>query len=69
MVKTALILLIALVQVAAGFFLAAFSEADDAPGGVVMAIIVVIGAVILAVMAVQRHRGLHGQPSQPERTS
>lgn len=49
-------LLIALVTAGGGVFLAMYAEADDAPGGVLMGIVVVIGAVMLGVMALQRRR-------------
>ena len=57
MIKKMAVLLIALVMAAGGVFLASYAEADDAPGGVLIGIMVVIGAGALGVLGVQRIDG------------
>jgi hypothetical protein len=57
MIKKIAVLLIALVMAAGGFFLASYAEADDAPGGVLIGIVVVVGAGALGVLGVQRIDG------------
>jgi hypothetical protein len=42
---------------AGGIFLASYAEADDAPGGVLIGIVVVVGAGALGVLGVQRIDG------------
>jgi len=54
--KTVAKLIIALVMAASGVALARYSEADDAPGGVLIGGVLVIGAVALGVRAFQRRR-------------
>jgi hypothetical protein len=54
MIKTIAILLVALIMAAGGIFLASYAEADDAPGGVLIGIVVVVGAGALGVPGVQR---------------
>ena len=54
MTRTIAMLLIALVTAAGGVLLARYAEADDAPGGVVMGWVVVIGAVAIGARAFQR---------------
>ena len=54
LVKTVVGLIIALGTAGLGVALARYAEADDAPGGVVMGGLLVVGAVWLAVRAVQR---------------
>jgi len=56
MMKTAATLLIALVMAASGVALARYCEADDAPGGVIIGGLLVVGAVALGVRAFQRRR-------------
>jgi len=46
----------ALALAASGVALAVYAEADDAPGGVVMGWLLVIGAVVIAVRAARRTR-------------
>lgn len=55
MIKRLAILLIAVITAAGGVFLAQFAEADDSPGGVLIAIVVMIGAVVLAVIGLKRN--------------
>ena len=57
MVKKMAVLLIALVLAAGGIFLASYAEADDAPGGVLIGMVVVVGAGALGVLGVQRIDG------------
>jgi len=57
MIMRLAILLIAGVTAAGGVFLAQFAEADDSPGGVVIAIVVIIGAVVLAAIGLKRNAG------------
>ena len=54
MIKTFAMLLIALVIAASGVALARYAEADDAPGGVVIGWVLVIGAVALGARAFRR---------------
>ena len=54
MIKTIIMLLVALVIAASGVALSRYADADDAPGGVVVGWLLVIGAVALGVRAVQR---------------
>lgn len=48
--------IIALALATIGIALAIYAEADDAPGGVLMGMLVVIGAVVIAVKAAMRTR-------------
>lgn len=54
MTKTIAMLLIALVIAAGGVLLARYAEADDAPGGVVIGWVLVMGAVALGARAFLR---------------
>ena len=54
MIKTIATLLIALVIAASGVLLARYAEADDAPGGVVIGWVLVMGAVALGARAFLR---------------
>jgi MYXO-CTERM domain-containing protein len=54
MIKTIATLLIALVIAAGGVLLARYADADDAPGGVVIGWVVVLGAVVLGARAFRR---------------
>jgi hypothetical protein len=54
MMKTIAMLLIALVIAACGVLLARYAEADDAPGGVVIGWVLVMGAVALGARAFLR---------------
>ncbi len=54
MIKTIAMLLLALVIAYSGVTLARYAEADDAPGGVVMGWVVVMGAVALGARAFLR---------------
>lgn len=54
MMKTIAMLLMALVIAASGVTLARYAEADDAPGGVVMGWVLIIGAVALGARALLR---------------
>ena len=54
MIKKMAVVLIALVMAAGGIFLARYAEADDAPGGVLIGIVVVVGAGALGILGVQR---------------
>ena len=54
--KTVVMLLIALALAAGGIALARYAEADDAPGGVVIGWVLVIGAVALGVRAFQQRK-------------
>jgi len=54
MLKKVAILIISLVTGMGGFFLAQYGQADDAPGAALIAIVVVIGAVALATIALKR---------------
>jgi hypothetical protein len=65
MIKTIVLLLISVVTAAGGVFLGMFAEADDAPGGVVIAGVVILAAIILAVMAIQGKRGQLPPPRSP----
>jgi hypothetical protein len=51
MIRTIAMLLIALVIAASGMGLARYAEADDAPGGVVIGWVLVLGAVALGARA------------------
>ena len=53
MVKSIAILLVALLVAAGGVALARYAEADDAPGGVIIAFLLIIGAVVVGVRVVQ----------------
>jgi len=55
--KTIVMLLIALALAVGGVALARYAEADDAPGGVVIGWVLVIGAVALGVKALQQRKG------------
>lgn len=59
--KTFALLLFALVMAYAGVLLARYAEADDAPGGVVMGMALVFGALALGAKTLYRSR----RPSQP----
>ena len=50
------ILVAALVIAAGGVALAIYSEADDAPGGVVIGVMLVIGALVLGLRTSERRR-------------
>jgi hypothetical protein len=52
--KTIAIVLVAIVVAFLGFRLAQYSEADDAPGGVVIAGVMMLGAVVLVVKTLRR---------------
>ncbi len=52
--KSIVMLITALAIAAGGIALARYAEADDAPGGVVMGWVLVIGAGVLGVRALQR---------------
>ena len=52
--KTAVSLVVAIALATLGVFLWRFSEADDAPGGVVISWLIILGALVFAVRAVQR---------------
>lgn len=54
--KRIAMLLAAVVIIAAAIALGRYSEADDAPGGVVIAAVMIIGAVALGVKGVL-HKG------------
>jgi hypothetical protein len=54
MIKTIATVLIALVIAASGVALARYAEADDAPGGVVIGWVLVMGAVALGARAFLR---------------
>jgi hypothetical protein len=54
MIRKTVVLLLALSMAAGGIFLASYAGADDAPGGVLLGIVVVIGAGALGVLGVQR---------------
>jgi hypothetical protein len=56
MMKTIAMLLIALVIAACGVLLARYAEADDAPGGVVIGWVLVMGAVALGARAFLRRK-------------
>jgi hypothetical protein len=56
MTKTVAMLLIALVIAASGVALARYAEADDAPGGVVIGWVLVLGAVALGARAFLRRQ-------------
>jgi len=55
--KTVLMLLVAIGIGAGGVALARYSEADDAPGGVVIGWVLVISGVVLGVRAVLQRKG------------
>jgi hypothetical protein len=57
MIKTIAMLLTALVIAAGGVLLADYAEADDAPGGVVIGWVLVMGAVALGAKALLRKKG------------
>ena len=57
MIKTIAMLLAALVIAASGVALARYAEADDAPGGVVIGWVLVMGAVGLGAKALLRKKG------------
>jgi hypothetical protein len=52
--KSFAILVTALAIAAMGVALAVYSEADDAPGGVVIGVALVLGAVVLGLRTLQR---------------
>jgi hypothetical protein len=54
MIRTIVLLLLALVIAASGVALARYAEADDAPGGVVIGWVLVVGAVALGASALVR---------------
>ena len=54
MIKAIAILLIAIVIGVSGVKLARYAEVDDSPGGVVIGWVMVIGAVGLGLMGLQR---------------
>ena len=54
MTKTIVMILISAAMAYGGVALARFSEADDAPGGVVIAAVIILGAVALAAKALMR---------------
>ena len=54
--KTIAIILIAAVIAVLGFWLARYAEADDAPGGVVIAGVMIVGAVVLALSTLRRKK-------------
>jgi hypothetical protein len=54
--KKIAMLLAALVIIVAGIALGRYAEADDAPGGVVIAGVMILGAVALGVKGLQ-HKG------------
>ena len=54
--KRVAMLLAAVVIIAAAIALGRYAEADDAPGGVVIAAVMIIGAVALGVIGVL-HKG------------
>jgi hypothetical protein len=64
MIRTIAMLLVALVIAAGGVALARYAEADDAPGGVVIGWVLVLGAVALGARAFARkpRREPHRQP-------
>lgn len=55
--KRMVMLLIAIALAAGGVALARYAEADDAPGGVVIGWVLIVGAVALGVKALRRRRG------------
>jgi hypothetical protein len=57
MIKTIATLLIALVIAWGGVALVRYSDADDAPGGMVIGSVVVLGAVVLGARAFSRGKG------------
>jgi hypothetical protein len=57
MITKIALLVIAIVTAAGGIFLAMYANADDAPGGVLMGMVVVISAVILSMVALKRPGG------------
>jgi hypothetical protein len=57
LMKTIVMLLIGLALAVGGVALARYAEADDAPGGVVIGWVLVIGAVALGVRALQQRKG------------
>jgi hypothetical protein len=54
MVKTIAFLITAIALAVSGVKLAQYAEADDAPGGVVVGWVLVIGALVLGVKVLQR---------------
>jgi len=54
--KRIAMLVAAVVIIGAGIALARYSEADDAPGGVVIAAVMILGAVALGVRGLQHKR-------------
>jgi hypothetical protein len=54
--KTIAMLLIALALAVGGIALTGYAEADDAPGGVVIGWVLVVGAVVLGVRAFQQRK-------------
>lgn len=54
MMKTVLMLVLALGIAASGVALSRYAEADDSPGGVVIGWVLVLGAVALGARAVMR---------------
>lgn len=55
MIKT-LALLVAAVMAYGGLLLARFAEADDAPGGVVIGVVIIMGAVAIGIAPFLRRR-------------
>jgi hypothetical protein len=55
--KRIVMLLIAIALAAGGVALARYAEADDAPGGVVIGWVLVVGAVALGVKALLQRKG------------
>lgn len=56
MLRTAAILVLALVMAFGGTLLARYAEADDAPGGVVFGWVTVLGAVAVGTTALTRRK-------------
>jgi len=54
MLKKFAVVLYALLMAFGGLILAAYAGADDAPGGVLLGIVVILGAGALGVLGVQR---------------
>jgi hypothetical protein len=52
MIKTIVMLFIALAVAASGVALSRYAEADDSPGGVVIGWLLILGAVVFGVRAV-----------------
>jgi hypothetical protein len=56
LVANAVIALTTLFFAFGGALLAMYAEADDSPGGVLIGMVIIIGAVVLGVRAVLRRR-------------